>query len=248
MRRIAAAMKDAGIDGLIYAGVDLSYEDERIVTMTPDEALVSEYSGMVTAYITNNAPKARPLIPVIRDSDMIRGDVPMTKECIRHESIIRLGLCEGEVMYDVGGGTGSVSIEAASLSPELKVYVIERKAEAVDLIRENIKKAGLGNIEVVEGEAPDAFEGLPSPDRVFIGGSGGRLSEIIGTLSGRKKGITYVINAVSLETCDEVRKLFSEYGIQDEEILQISVTGVRKAGEHHLMNAQNPVWIFTFKL
>ena len=248
VRRIAAAMKDAGIDGLIYAGVDLSYEDERIVTMTPDEALVSEYSGMVTAYITNNAPKARPLIPVIRDSDMIRGDVPMTKECIRHESIIRLGLCEGEVMYDVGGGTGSVSIEAASLSPELKVYVIERKAEAVDLIRENIKKAGLGNIEVVEGEAPDAFEGLPSPDRVFIGGSGGRLSEIIGTLSGRKKGITYVINAVSLETCDEVRKLFSEYGIQDEEILQISVTGVRKAGEHHLMNAQNPVWIFTFKL
>ncbi len=246
--KIADLMKPLNITGRITAGVNLSYDDERIITMTPDEALNYDAPGIVTAFILNDSPEKKPLINVIKDSDMIRGEIPMTKECIRHESIIRLGLCEGDVMYDIGGGTGSVSIEAASLSRNLKVYSFERKPEAVELIKENIKKAGLYNIEVIEGNAPDTFDGLPAPDRVFIGGSDGRLSEIIKNLSDRKKGIRYVINAVSLETFEEVKKLMNEAKVSDDEIVQISVTGVRKAGEHHLMSAQNPVWIFSFTI
>lgn len=246
--KIAEMMKLRGINANISAGVNLSYDDEKIITMTPDEALDYNAPGIVTAFILNDAPDRKPLINVIKDSDMIRGDIPMTKECIRHESIIRLNLCEGDVMYDIGGGTGSVSIEAASLSRNLKVYSFERKPEALDLIRENIKRAGLYNIEVIEGNAPGTFTGLPSPDKVFIGGSDGKLSEIIRTLSGIRKGIRYVINAVSLETFEEVKKLMDEADVSDEEIVQISVTGVRKAGSHHLMSAQNPVWIFSFTI
>ena len=246
--KIAEAMITSGIKGSITAGNNLSYDDESVITMSPDEALSYDKTGITTAFISNDAPLRKPLINVIKDSDMIRSDVPMTKECIRHESIIRLELCEGDVLYDVGGGTGSVSIEAASLSRDLKVYTFEKKPEAIGLIKENIKKADLYNIEVVEGDAPDTFEGLPSPDKVFIGGSEGRLSDIIAKLSGMRKGIRYVINAVSLETFEEVKKLMKEYDAKDEEILQISVTGVRKAGEHHLMSAQNPVWIFSFTI
>ena len=246
--KIAGLMKSLNINGRITAGVNLSYDDEKILTMTPDEAINYDESGIVTVFINNDAPERKPLINVIKDSDMIRGEIPMTKECIRHESIIRLGLCEGDVMYDIGGGTGSVSIEAASLSRNLKVYSFEKKPEAVSLIKENIAKAGLYNIEVVEGNAPETFGELPAPDRVFIGGSDGKLSEIIKNLSERKKGIRYVINAVSLETFEEVKKLMKEYTVTDDEIVQISVTGVRKAGEHHLMSAQNPVWIFSFTI
>ena len=248
VKKIAEIMNSLNIAGTLIAGVNLSYDDEKIITMTPDEALNYEEPGIVTVLIQNDAPAKKPLINVIKDSDMIRGEIPMTKECIRHESIIRLGLCEGDVMYDIGGGTGSVSIEAASLSRNLKVYSFEKKPEAVSLIKENIQKACLYNIEVIEGNAPETFEGLPAPDRVFIGGSDGKLSEIIKYLSGLKKGIRYVINAVSLETFEEVKKLMADYDVTEDEIVQISVTGVRKAGDHHLMSAQNPVWVFSFTL
>ncbi len=248
IHKIAEAMIKTGITGDITAGNNLSYDDESVITMSPEEALSYDKNGITTAFISNASPIRKPLINVIKDSDMIRTDVPMTKECIRHESIIRLELCEGDVLYDVGGGTGSVSVEAASLSRNLKVYTFEKKPEAVNLIKENIKKAGLYNIEVIEGNAPDTFEGLPVPDKVFIGGSEGRLSEIIDKLSERKKGIRYVVNAVSLETIDEVKKVMKDYNAADEEIIQISVSGVRKAGEHHLLSAQNPVWIFSFTI
>ena len=248
IHKIAEAMIASGITGSITAGNNLSYDDESVITMSSDEALAYDNAGITTAFISNPAPARKPLINVIKDSDMIRTDVPMTKECIRHESIIRLELCEGDVLYDVGGGTGSVSIEAASLSRDLKVYTFEKKPEAVKLIKENIKKAGLYNIEVIEGNAPDTFEGITSPDKVFIGGSEGRLSEIIAKLSERKKGIRYVVNAVSLETIDEVKKVMKDFEAADEEIIQISVSGVRKAGEHHLLSAQNPVWIFSFTI
>ena len=248
IRKIAEAMIASDITGSITAGNNLSYDDESIITMTTDEALSYDKTGVTAAFIANENPVRKPLINVIKDSDMIRSDVPMTKECIRHESIIRLGLCEEDVLYDVGGGTGSVSVEAASLSRDLKVYTFEKKPEAVNLIKENIKKANLYNIEVVEGNAPDTFEGQPAPDKVFIGGSEGKLSEIISKLSERKKGIRYVVNAVSLETIDEVKKVMKDYDAADDEMVQISVTGVRKAGDHHLMSSQNPVWIFSFTI
>ncbi|MCR5619940.1 MAG: precorrin-6A reductase [Lachnospiraceae bacterium] len=248
IRKAVALIKEQDINGRLIAGIDLSYDREKIVSMTFDEAAEFDEEGIVTAVLINDEPLKKPLINVVRDEDMIRGDIPMTKECIRHESIIRLGLCEGDVMYDIGGGTGSVSVEAASLSNSITVYSFEKKPEAVKLIKENIAKAGLQNVSVIEGNAPETFDGLPAPDRVFIGGSDGKLGEMIKYLSDRKKGIRYVINAVSLETMEEVKKLIREYEITDNEIIQISVAGVRKAGEHHLLSAQNPVWIFSFTI
>ena len=172
----------------------------------------------------------------------------MTKESIRHESIICLKLCEGDVLYDIGGGTGSVAIEAAHLHPSVKVYTFERNESAVKLIRRNIEKHNALNVTLIEGEAPSAFEDIQAPDSVFIGGSGGHLEEIIEAISKKKMGVTYVINAVSLETIQDVNRLIRQYNISDAKIMQLSCTNINSVGDYHMMQAQNPVMIFSFKL
>ena len=245
---IASRMKECGIDGRLTAGLNLYSDREHIKEMTLDEAKEYEAEGIVTALIRNPSPEKRLVLDLKRDSEFERGDVPMTKECVRHESIIRLGLREGDTLIDVGGGTGSVAIEAAGLDRSLMVYTIEKKSEAVELIRENIKKAGLCNITVIEGKAEDELDRLPAPDCVFIGGSSGKLSRIMEILHSGKSGIRFVINAVSMETIEEVRRLIREYGVTDEESVMLQVSEVKKAGNHHMVSANNPVWIFSFTL
>ena len=245
---IAKRLTDYGVEGRICVGVNLSYENERIIELSLEEAVQFKEDGIATIMIKNLNPLKRPLINVKKDSDFIRDRIPMTKECIRHESIIRLGLKEGETFYDIGGGTGSVAIEAASFDLSLQVYTIEKKKEAVELIRENIKKADVPNVEVLEGDAVDLLVDMPKPDAVFIGGSGGRLSEIVSMLHSKGDGIRFVINAVSLETIEEVREVIKKYEPDDEETVMISVSDVKKLGSYHMLQGQNPIWICSFTI
>ena len=245
---IAKRLTDYGVEGRICVGVNLSYENERIIELSLEEAVQFKEDGIATIMIKNLNPLKRPLINVKKDSDFIRDKIPMTKECIRHESIIRLGLKEGETFYDIGGGTGSVAIEAASFDLSLQVYTIEKKKEAVELIRENIKKADVPNVEVLEGDAVDLLVDMPKPDAVFIGGSGGRLSEIVSILHSKGDGIRFVINAVSLETIEEVREVIKKYEPDDEETVMISVSDVKKLGSYHMLQGQNPIWICSFTI
>ena len=248
IRKIAGKLLSRGIKGEICIGCDLSYGNETVETVSMEEALSHEGGTLSVLMIRNHEPARRTLIPVRRDEDFCRDKVPMTKECIRHESIIRLGLKEGDVFFDIGGGTGSVSVEAAALSGTLSVFTIEPKKEALDLIRKNVAKAGLSNVTVVEGTAPEVLRDLPKPDCVFIGGGSGRLREIVDAVHEKGEGIRFVINAVSLETVEEVRALLRETHPEKEEAVLISVSNVETAGNHHLMKAQNPVWIFSFTL
>ena len=142
VRKIAKRLIDACIDCRIFAGARLSGADESIRELTPENALSFDEEGCVTILIENRVPSKHLLVPVKKDSDFLRSDVPMTKECVRHESIIRLGLREGDIFYDIGGGTGSVAIEASSLDESLEVYTFEKEAGAADLIRQNIAKLG----------------------------------------------------------------------------------------------------------
>ena len=245
---IAKRLTDYGVEGRICVGVNLSYENERIIELSLEEAVQFKEDGIATIMIKNLKPLKRPLINVKKDSKFIRDKVPMTKECIRHESIIRLGLRKGDTFYDIGGGTGSVAIEAASLDLSLQVYTIEKKKEAVELIRENIKKADVPNVEVLEGDAVNLLDDMPKPDAVFIGGSGGQLSEIVSMLHSKGEGIRFVINAVSLETIEEVREVIKKYEPDDEETVMISVSDVKKLGSYHMLQGQNPIWICSFTI
>ncbi|MCR5419254.1 MAG: precorrin-6A reductase [Lachnospiraceae bacterium] len=246
--RIAEALEERGIDAEICVGSDLSSEKERISVLTLQQAREYEGSGIVCVLIRNLQPERRLLIPVRKDSDFIRDKVPMTAECIRHESVIRLALREGDVFYDIGGGTGSVAIEAASLHESLSVLTIEKKPEAAGLIRRNIEKAHLSNIRVEEGEATDILGDLPKPDAVFIGGSGGKLFEIVEILRAKGSGIRFVINAVSLETITQVKQLLEQYDPKDAQTVVLSVSNLQGIGSYHMLRGADPIWIFSFTL
>lgn len=246
IRLLAKALKEKEISAKILTGADMSYENEELITLDLKDAEGFERKGVLTALIINDGFIRRPLMPVCNDEDFIRDKVPMTKECIRHESLISMQLKEGDVVYDIGGGTGSVAIEAALLDPSLKVYTIEKKEEALSLIEQNIAKHHAVNVALIKGEAPQALADLEKPDSVFIGGSSGALMDIIDTIHAKGSGIRYVITAVSLETMEEIRSLTDKEGISDASCVQLQVNDIYKAGSHHLLRANNPVMLFAF--
>ncbi len=188
------------------------------------------------------------LFQILDDDEFIRDKVPMTKASVRHLSILKLGLSEGDVIYDIGSGTGSIACEIALQSDSFKVYAIEMKTGACELISRNADKFKLRNVSVIEGRAPAAFDGLEAPDCAFIGGSSGDLKEILNALCSLKHGIRVVINAVSLETMAEIQSVIKEFEISGLEIEQVSVSRSREIGNYHLMTAENPVMIASFTL
>jgi len=124
------------------------------------------------------------IAPGIPDAEFIRGNVPMTKEEVRAASISKLRLEKDSVVYDIGSGTGSVSVEIARLSKGIKVFAVDSNPEAAELTKKNLEKFALKNAEVVQGEAPFALESLPFPTRAFIGGSDGKIMEILDSYAG----------------------------------------------------------------
>ncbi|MBR3331910.1 MAG: precorrin-6A reductase [Mogibacterium sp.] len=235
-------------DVRIILGYQLSYPEEIVGVISAEDCGKVDVPGLYTAILINKDPAARKVIPVISDEEMIRGKVPMTKENIRHLSVMKLGLTEGAVVYDIGSGTGSVACEIAAQSDSIKVYAIEKKEEACSLIGQNAVKFGLSNIEIVQGTAPEALEGLEPPTHAFIGGSSGELKEILTALKNTGGIVRVVMNAVSLETIAEIQSVLKDFGISDLSAEQISVSRSRELGNYHLMTAENPVMIASFTL
>ena len=248
IRAVCRILADGGVDVSVTIGRNLSYASEQIMTLSCREAADYDADGIITVLFINEHPQKRRIYAAKSDDEFIRERTPMTKECIRHESILRLDLREGDRVYDIGGGTGSVAIEIAGLSDTLDVTTIERDPSAVALIRKNIEKHGLHNIKIIEEDAADAIKTLAGPDCVFIGGSGGDLARIMDELSRKGSTIRYVVNAVSLETVSEIMRITDEMNVSDRRIVQIAVSDVRTVGKHHMMQAQNPVTIFSFTL
>lgn len=168
----------------------------------------------------------------------------MTKEEIRVVTLAKARLASGMTVWDVGSGTGSIAVEAARLVPGGRVFAIERSSEGLELIQKNLLQFGLQNVLTVPGEAPEALKQLPAPDRVIIGGSGGRLVEIISLVEDKLlPGGRVVLNAVTLETVAIALRGLT--GPWQTEIVQLSVARGDRTGNSHLMRALNPVYIIT---
>ncbi|MCF2624829.1 precorrin-6Y C5,15-methyltransferase (decarboxylating) subunit CbiT [Fusobacterium perfoetens] len=181
----------------------------------------------------------------IADKEFIRGEVPMTKQEIRAVSVAKLRLEKDSVLIDVGAGTGSVGIEAATYISLGKVYAIEKKSEGIELIKENIKKFSIKNLEVIQGTAPDDLS-IKKFNRMFVGGSSGRLDSIVEYFikySDEKSII--VINAITLETISEIKNIFEKYKITNSEIINMSVARGKKIGNYTMMYGENPIYIVT---
>ncbi|MCM1284052.1 MAG: precorrin-6A reductase [Muribaculaceae bacterium] len=247
INRLGELLGGAGLSKCeIITGYGLSYEEQRIERHTPAECMELKEEGLYTCFVRNPYAVPKSLTHGIADGAFIRDGVPMTKEEIREVSICKLRLKEGAVVYDIGGGTGSVAVEIAGLSDDVCVYALERNPEAALLIEKNKKKFDVQNVNVVGEEAPEGFAGLPAATHAFIGGSGGRLKEILSALRRINPGMRVVLNAVSLETVCEIREILSEQRIKEEEVVQLQISRAKKAGGHHLMQSGNPVWICAF--
>lgn len=245
VRELCGELLEYGLSHVrVHIGERLGYEDERISSGLPAEMMDRTYDNLCVALIEN--PSACPGIrSCIGDGEFVRGDAPMTKSEIRCLSVAKLGLLRDSVVYDVGAGTGSVSIEMAYEAADGMVYAIERNEEACALVEKNKRKFGASNVEVICGRAPEALEALPVPTHAFIGGSAGELKEIIRCLLGKNPSIRMVINTVTLETIGEVTECLKELPLIEEEILSVSAARAKPLGKYHLMMGQNPVYIIT---
>lgn len=178
----------------------------------------------------------------MRDEWFIRGEIPMTKSEVRAVSVSRLELQTNSIVYDIGAGTGSVSVEAALKVPKGHVYAFEQKEEGCALIRANAEKAGLTNLTVVPGKAPESLAGYPAPDRVFLGGSSGNMEEILDLVTELNPAVQLVINVIALESLNQAMAWFQKNGWEPE-VVCMQVSRAAKRGPYHMMQAQNPIYI-----
>ena len=242
--QLCRQLADAGLGDLqVWVGERLTYEDERILRGTAAEFSEAEFAPL-SVMLAEPAQWAGDLTPGIADGMFIRGDVPMTKQTVRAAILSELQVREQDTVWDVGAGTGSVSIELAMKARGGRVYAVERDRDGCILIRKNREKFGMWNLVPVDGPAPEALEELPAPDRVFVGGSGGSLKQIIAAALQKNEKARICVSAIVLETMQEAVQVMTEEGL-DVQIRQVAVSAARKLGSKHMMTAENPIFIIT---
>lgn len=242
--RICGELTAAGLgDCPVYVGEDLSCLTESIRRGTAREMAEGEFSPLNVLLV---APE-RDMYPELRspgipDGEFVRGDVPMTKQEVRAVLLGKLGVRPDDFCWDVGAGTGSVSVELAMAGRA--VWAVEKNETACELIRRNRKKFRAWNLRLVPGEAPGVLEQLPAPDAVFVGGSTGRMEEILSEAVRRNPAVRLCVSAVTLESLHAAERWMRENGC-DPEVVQLSVCRTRSLGNSRLLAANNPVFLIT---
>lgn len=255
--RLSGELVQAGFgDARVTVAERLSYPDERITCATASEiagqtfddlnVMLIEFAGGAgspagaSRAASSRWPYASSGIP---DELFIRDDVPMTKQEVRAVALAKLRLTATDTVWDVGAGTGSVSIEAALVARAGSVWAVERNAAGVRLIRENADAFGCGNVHAVPGVAPEALAKLPVPDAVFVGGSAGELPSIVEAALEKNSQVRLCVPCVTVETLTEACALLSGSRFKGFEACQVSAARAEAVGSHHLMKAQNPVFL-----
>ncbi len=228
---------------MIHVGQNLGYENELILSEKA-EKLMNFKGENLTCVLTENENYINHDMCGIEDEEFVRGEIPMTKSEVRGISVSKLKIRKDDICWDIGCGTGSVSVEMALKCSNGKVFSFDKKTEAVELTIKNSEKFSCDNISVYNCELPDIpknDEILP-PDKVFIGGSSGKTDDIINLVLSRNPDAVIVINAVTIETLNSSAEKLKKANFETD-ITQISVTRTRKAGGSTMFSAQNPVFI-----
>lgn len=227
----------------VTVGERLSYADKKITRGRPSELAQKDFDGLSIVLAVNPSPSPEPkLLP--RDDDFVRTRVPMTREEVRAAVLAKLALSENSVLWDIGAGTGSVSVAAAMICREGEVHAVEINDEAHELEAENVKKFRIFNVALHKGSALETISGLPRPTHVFVGGSGDELPSLLGRLS-EIGGARVVVSAVTLKTFRIASEILSGGKFSDFDAVQINVSKMKKLGGSEVMAAQNPVAIFS---
>lgn len=178
------------------------------------------------------------------DESFIRSEVPMTKQEVRAAALAKLAVMPTDTLWDVGAGTGSVSVELALAAPKGRVYAVECEPDACELIRKNRAKFHACNLILIEGRAPDVLADLPAPDAVFIGGTKGGMEAVLDEVLGKNPNARICISAIALETLGAAIAALTARGLTAE-VTQIAVSRTKPAGRLHLLMANNPIFLIT---
>lgn len=230
----------------VVVGERLTYSDEKITYGCAVDFCERKFDSLAVIYIEHDSAVRR-YRHGISDEEFIRGDVPMTKSEVRTISMSKLALPANAIVYDIGAGTGSVSVECALAAYEGQVYAIEKEADALELIRQNKFKFRTENLHIIEGMAPEAIKNLPMPTHAFIGGSAGNLQDIIAELIQKNPTVRIVVNTVTLETQTEAAVCAKLFQFTEYETVLVNISRSRKLGRYHMMTAQNPVSVITMQ-
>ncbi len=230
----------AGLGELhVWVGENLSYPDEKVTQGTAKECAEREFAPL-SVLLAEPAPRSEKRTPGIEDEAFVRGKVPMTKQEVRAAALAKLAVRPNDVCWDVGAGTGSVSVELALHAK--KVYAVECEEDACDLIEQNRKAFGAWNLELIRGRAPQALEQLPAPDAVFIGGTKGAMEQVVRTALERNPAARICISAIALESLSAAVAALTVCGVTAQ-VTQIAVSRTKQAGSLHLLTANNPIFL-----
>ena len=241
-RLAAAGLGDAHV----LVGEELGRAEEKILFGTAQEFAQKQFARL-SVLLVEHVPQPPRRVPGFPDEAFHRGEVPMTKQEVRAVALSKLRLTERAVCYDIGAGTGSVAIEMALQAKHGHVYAVERRDDAVELLKKNQAAFHVENLTVVSGTAPEACRNLPAPTHVFIGGSAGNLRDILSMLLAKNPHVRIVATAVSLESIAELTVCMKDFDFTEAEAVSVQIARGKKAGSYHLMAGQNPVYVFTMQ-
>lgn len=231
---------------LVYVGENLSYPEEKITQGTAEEISALSFPSLSVMMLLNDEANCfEPTVHGLADDLFMRSKVPMTKQEVRSVSMSKLMPKATDVIYDIGAGTGSCSVELALIAKQGKVWAFERNPVAVELLGKNKELFGLTNLDVIAGEALENIKTMPAPDCVFVGGSGGDLCEMLDVIYAKNSKCRIVINAITVETLAQVAAYYKEHLDYSLEIVNVFVARSKKLGSYNLMMAQNPVYVMT---
>ena len=224
-------------------GQCLGTPEEKLFRGSVKELAAGRFNSLSVLLVeaVEGLPRRAPGLP---DEAFERGDVPMTKQEVRAAVLAKLAVRPEDILWDVGAGTGSVSVELALAAPRGRVYAVECRPEGCALIKANREKFRTWNLVLVEGLAPDALSDLPAPDAVFIGGSKGSLAAIVDAALDKNPDARICVSAIALETLSAAVAALTAKG-RTVQVSQIAVSRARAVGGLHLMMAQNPIYLIT---
>ena len=239
---LCAKLADAGLgDAHAIIGENLGTPQEHLAFGTAQTLAANACAPLSVLLIEHTVLPAR-RTPGFPDDAFIRGEVPMTKQEVRAAALAKLAVRPTDTLWDVGAGTGSVSVELALAAPRGQVYAVECAPDACALIRQNREKFHAYNLSLIEGTAPQVLADLPAPDAVFIGGTKGSMAEVVDAALAKNPNARLCISAIALETLSAAIATLAAHG-QTAEVTQLAVSRTRPAGKLHLLMANNPIFL-----
>lgn len=239
---LASLLLEKGFETLtLYVGERLNYPDEKITLGGPEKISKKTFLEPCSLLIENPKWGSHPILG-LREEEILHEKGMITKDSARAVILHQLEPPQKGIIWDIGAGSGSVSLELARLSPHLEIYAIEKEKNCCKIIEKNCKKFFITNVKIIEGKAPQVLKELPSPDRVFVGGTGGKLKEILLYLEGLENLKIKVFSFVTFENLNDALCFYKEKNYKLD-LIQLQIHRFSSLKDYHYLKPENPLFI-----